>query len=1129
MTCSSCGHENREGAHFCEACGSPLGLSCGACGAELHTGARFCDVCGAPVPVTKRGEASPAPQLPSTALPHHLAEKVRAVGPPVAGERKQVTVLFADVMDSMELAEQCDPEKWRRIMERFFVLLCEGIHRFEGTVDKFTGDGVMALFGAPIARENHAVQACHAALQLCEELAGFSAELRRQQGLNFLVRIGLNSGEVVVGAIGEDLEMDYTAIGHTVGLAQRMEALAEPGHVYLTENTAALVEGYFDLRDLGQFEVKGVHEPLRVYQLAGLGRMRTRLEVSRAHGLSPFVGREEETATLEAALARASEGNSQVVCVVGEAGVGKSRLCYEFAERCRERGVEVLEGHCMARGETLPLLPLLELLRSYFGITDRDTGQAAREKIAGRIVLLDETLKDELPLLFDLLGVSGAEQPQAIDPEARQRRLFGTLNRLMARRSERSDVAVYLVEDLQWIDPGSAAFLENLVDALPGTRTLVIVNFRPGYEVEWMERSYCGRLALAPLGPEASEELLRGLLGEDPSLDGLAERIRERSGGNPFFIEELVQGLRESGSLVGERGAYRLGRPLDREEIPATVQAVIAARTDRLGEREKQLLQTAAVIGREFTESVLRRVAGLPEPELQAALRALLNGELIYQQTPAPEPEYSFKHQLIEELAYRSQLAEPRARLHWEVARAIEELYPERLDELSAPISRHLEQAGQVLEAARWSARAATWAWIADPSEALRHWQRVQELTDSAPESDEAIQMGTWARISIVNFAWRLGADEAEIREAFEGAKKLAERSNDLRALAMALAVYAVTRVNAGEVDDYVEMHRESVRLAERSGDPAVRVALVGTPWALYVTGRLREALDVMEPCWKLWDDDPSLGSGLGLQCPYAFCVWLSALIRTVRGELTVQEAHKEAERALALALEHADVENAGWAHAAQVWLRWFEGDGETALEHANRGVEIAERTGGSFQRGSAYGWLGLAHVVRGEWDAAIAALERSLENLREARSGLWEPWQLAWLAEAYLGAGRSDRAREAAEEAVELAREQRARYWELLPQLALARVLIGADGGAVKREIETALARIAELIEETGARGYEPFLHELQARLAELTGDTERRERELGTAQQLFASIGAAGRAASLTAELAPIAGSQG
>ena len=1099
VVCSSCGHENREGASFCEACGAPIGRA-------------------------GHAEQPPAPR-PASVLPPDLAEKVRASGASLEGERKQVTVLFADVMGSMELAEETDPEGWQQIMERFFAILCNGVHRFEGTVDKFTGDGIMALFGAPIALENNAAQACHAALHLCEELDRFSAELRRERGLNFLVRIGLNSGEVVVGSIGEDLAMEYTAIGHTVGLAQRMEALAEPGTAYLTEHTAARVEGYFDLLDLGEFEIKGVNEPLRVYELAGLGSLHTRFEFSRARGLSRFVGRAEECATLEAALARASEGSAQVICVVGDAGVGKTRLCYEFAERCREREIEVLEGHCMAGGEVLPLLPLLELLRSsYFRIGDHDSGQEAREKIAGRALLLDQSLQDELPLLFDLLGVADPARPAPrIDPEARQRRLFGTLNRLLAARSEQRSVAVYLIEDLQWIDPGSAAFLANLIDAVPGTRTLVLVNFRPGYQAAWTQRSYCSRLALAPLDPEASGELVRELLGGDSSLEGLTQSILERTGGNPFFIEELVAGLAEQGDLEGTRGAYRLTGPVDTEAIPVTVQAVIAARVDRLGEREKHLLQTAAVIGREFGEPVLRRVAGLPEPDLGAALRALLDAELVYRRLVTPEDGYTFRHQLIEEYAYRSQLAEPRARLHGEVAQTLIELYPERADELAAAVSGHLEQAGECLEAARWGARAAAWAGFADPVEAVRHWRRVCDLADSAPDSAEAVTMRTWARIGVLNFGWRLGAEETGVRKAFEEARELAERSGDKRSLAFVLGVYAHTRVMAGEAGDYIEMLLESQRLGEESGDQALRAAGGGVPWGLLVAGQLREALEVVESMpFEQWAEDPSYGSGITVECPYALAVWLQAWIRLMLGQVTLREASEEYERALALAIEHADVENACWAHDQLAWICFVEGDGELALEHANRGVEIAERTGGSYLRGYTDGWRGLAHVARGEWDEAIAALERSLAILREAGTGeLIQPMHLANVAPAYLHAGQPDRARQLAREAVDLAVRQGARTFELIAQLGLAQVLIASDGAGARTEVEAALARAGALIEEIGAKGYEPFFHEGRARLAELIGDTEGCARELRTAQRQFEAIGAGARAASLATEL--------
>jgi len=1120
MRCTSCGHENQIGAHFCEACGSSLGLRCDACGAEVGGGASFCSACGHRLkgPV----EAS-APTDPHALLPEELASKISSSREALAGEHKQVTVLFCDVVGSMKLSERADPEQWQGIMDRFFAILSAGIHRFEGTVDKFTGDGVMAIFGAPIAHEDHAARACHAALHLREELAPFSAELRRESGINFSVRIGLNSGEVVVGSIGEDLAMNYTAIGHTVGLAQRMEALAEPGEAYLTEYTAALVEGYFELTDLGQFKVEGVAEPLRVYELAGLGRLRTRLELSRAHGLARFVGREEETATLEAALVHADEGNGQVISVVGEAGVGKSRLCYEFAERCRERGIDVWEGHCKARGETLPLLPLLELLRSYFGITSHDTGQTAREKIAGRVMLLDEALRDELPLLFDLLGVSDPERPlPQIDPEARQRRLFSTFNRFLQARSERS-VAVYLIEDLQWIDPASGAFLQNLIDAVPNTRTLVVVNFRPEYQAEWMRRSYCSRLALAPLGPDACEGLIRELLGTDPSLEGLSEQIRERAGGNPFFIEELVRGLVEGGNLRGTGGDYRQARPIDGEAIPATVQAVIAGRIDRLTARDKKVLQTAAVIGREFEESVLRRVVAMPEPELKGALRALLDAELVAGRSLAPERVYAFHHQLIEEVAYGTQLAEARKALHGATARALEELNPDRLDELAATISRHLEQAGEQLEAARWAARAAAWAGFADPYESLRHWRRVVELTDSVPDEAEAVAMGTWARISVMSLGWRLGTSEEEIRVAFEESRELANRKGDANALAFGLGMYAHTRVMAGDAENHVEMMREAHRLGQKSGNPMLKVPPAGVPWALFVTGRLREALKVMEPGFALWEKDPSLGSGLGVQCPYAFATWLSARIGATIGEITIEQAREESERALTLAIEHADVENECWAHTSQVWLCWLEGSGEQALEHGTRAVEIGERTAGSFLRGNAYGWRALAHTVRGDWREAIADFERAREILREGRSDLTiVPLQFAYAAVACLHTGEGNRAREIAQETVDMAVRSGTRYFELGAQLALARVLAESQGLAAGAAIGDALTRAAALIDQTGATAYRPLALVERARLAELDGDTDRAEREIRAARELFEAIGATGRARSLAGRAA-------
>jgi class 3 adenylate cyclase len=613
-----------------------------------------------------------------------------AAGRALEGERKPVTVLFADVVGSMELAEWLGPEDWRRVMDRCFAILCEGVHRFEGMVETLTGDGLMALFGAPLAQEDHAARGCHAGLRLLDQLAGFSAELRRERGLSFAVRVGLNSGEVVTGAMGDDLTLQYTAVGHTVGLARRVESLAHPSTAFVSHHTAALVEGYFELRDRGMRELKGVSEPVRVYQLAGLGRLRSHLEVSRERGLSRFVGRERELGVLQAGLARAGEGAGQVVGVVGEAGIGKSRLCYEFGERCRKSGIEVRTGQCTARGARQPLLLVRELVRSVFGVTDWDTERAVRDKVAGRAVLLDPPIESELPLILELLGVPGDAPTAGLRRDGE--RLLPPLRRLLLGGAA-AGPRVIVVEELRWIDPPSEAFLKALVEALPPTPTLLVASFRPEYRARWLQAFDYTALPLEPLDERSLAALLRERVGTDPSLAPLAESILGRVDGNPFFLEELIRDLVESGSLEGERGAFRAAAPIDETALPATLQAVLAARIDRLAERDKTVLQAAAVIGYQFTEPLLKQVVGLDETRLRAALRALVSADLV-KSTTTPAG-YAFKHHLTQEVAYRSELSERRARLHGAVARALEQQHADSRDELADLIAHHREEAGE--------------------------------------------------------------------------------------------------------------------------------------------------------------------------------------------------------------------------------------------------------------------------------------------------------------------------------------------------------------------------------------------------------------------------------------------------
>jgi class 3 adenylate cyclase len=670
------------------------GGTCPRCATVNPAGHRFCDGCG--TPLVSRTPSAPARALPAT--PAHLVEKIRRERRTLEGERKLVTVLFADVVRSMEMAERVDPEEWLRVLDRFFQILAGGVHRFEGTIDHFTGDGIMALFGAPIAHEDHARRACHAALDLMSALGEYASSLAAR-GLAFAVRMGLNSGEVVLGRIGDDLHVEYTALGHTVGLAARMEQMAAPGTIFLTEHTARLVEGFFTLRDHGTPAMKGVTTPVEVYELLGPAGLRTRLDVSRRRGFSRLVGREAELARLWEALEEASTGRSRTVGVVGEAGVGKSRVCLEFVERCRAQGIAVHEAHCPAHGAAVPLIPMRELVRSLLDLGLEETTAGVRARVRERLV------DDVVPLALELLGVGEVSAPVRAD-EPRAAVYAELVAHLVCQQSAAAPL-VLLLDDAHWLDRDSEHILRRVADVVEGTPTLVVANFRSGYDASWIRHAELRRVSLEPLGQGPIQALLTELLGDDPSLTPLRDLLAERSGGNPFFAEEMVRALAACGTLAGRAGAYRLVAPIATLAIPPTVQSLLASRIDRLQPGTKDVLQTAAVIGKQFEEPLLRIVSRLDERALAGALGALAEGEFVHEVQGLPPARYAFCHPLTQEVAYQSLLAEHRARLHRAVAAALVDLHAERLGEHAELIAHHWDAGGMRYEAVRWRRRAA--------------------------------------------------------------------------------------------------------------------------------------------------------------------------------------------------------------------------------------------------------------------------------------------------------------------------------------------------------------------------------------------------------------------------------------
>ena len=1100
VTCSTCGQDNREGRKFCDGCGARLAAVCPGCGA-IDPGERFCGECGALLTtMASLGAASDlTPTQPSPA------------GEP-EGERKQLTVLVVDVQGSMELQQELDVEVWAQIVDRFVKILADAVRRFGGIVDKFTGDGIMALFGAPVALEDHARRACHAAWQMTADIKAYADELRRSDGADLRIRIGLNSGEAVVGHVGQDLRIDPTALGHTVGLAKRVEGLAEAGTVYLTQDTARLVEGWFALRDLGEMAVKGAREPLRVFVMEGEAAARSALPRTRGRSAARLVGRGAEMAALEDALERAAQGQAQVVGVVGEPGVGKSRLCEEFVTSVADRAITVRRATGVSHGRDIPLLPVRAFLRDYFGISEADAPTEARERISERLLTLDQGFLDDLPLFFDFLEVSDPDRPTPpLAADVRMRRLFELLRRVTARRSER-EMLVLLFEDLHWFDTQSQAFIERAIESFPGTRTLVVANFRPEFSAAWMRHSYYRQVPLLPLTADAVRELVTDLLGDDSSLAPLSGYLVERTAGNAFFIEELIRALLENGTLVGSPGARRLTRPLENAYLPASVQAVLAARIDRLSAELKPVLQSAAVIGRTFAEAVLGRVVGRAAEALTQSLSALCAAELLQETQRYPVPEYRFWHALTQEVAYGTLLAARRARLHAGVAEAMIELDAGRLDEEAAVVAWHWERAGRPLEAARWNHRAALHSLRTNLGESLRRLRAAIALLDGVEETPESLKLAAETRLRLMLIGARAGETADDFERLEVESRLIADRLGDPFLKTQVAGFSGSVRYYAGDLQGGLERYLECIRLGEATGDPEYMAApVVPSVLAFISLGRLDEGLRLANDGIRRCSGNPDWGlaaTGYRTQ-PRLLQLRAASLARMGR----LRDARADVHQALALIEDRGEPETRCWSLALLPHLAWLTGEAAETEAQCLEAVHVAEETGNVVSLVLGLEGLAIARLLGGRPEESIAACGRALTVAREKRRGLFqEASMLAHFALACLAVADLEGATTLANEAVVVAQRQGARVHECLALYARARAgrLCSASSESIEADLETALTLMAEV----DALAYEPFIREEHGRLR---GDGS----ELREAVRLYHAIGATGHARRLEAEL--------
>jgi class 3 adenylate cyclase/tetratricopeptide (TPR) repeat protein len=1110
MRCPHCQHENRDEARFCAACGSSLAARCPACGYEPPPGAAFCDHCGTPLTGTTTATTPPSlaprPQTPQAYTPTHLAEKILTSKTALEGERKQVTVLFADLKGSMELLADRDSEDARAILDPVLERMMDAVHRYEGTVNQVMGDGIMALFGAPIAHEDHAVRACYAALAMQAAVKQYALEVQRRRGVPLQMRVGVNAGEVVVRAIGNDLHMDYSAIGQTTHLAARMEQMAMPGTILLTPAVADLADGFVQVTPLGPVPIKGLDAPVEVFELVGTTALRRRLQTAVARGLSPFVGRQPELEALQQALSRAGAGQGQVVALLGEPGVGKSRLVYEFLHSHHTQGWLILESSSVSYGMATAYLPVCELLKAYCHLEDRDDLRTLRAKLTGQLLTLDEALQDTVPAVLALFEALPADSPfLQLDPLQRRRRTLEALKRVLLRESQVQPLLL-VFEDLHWIDTETQAMLDTLVDSLPTARVLLLVNYRPEYQHGWGSKTFYTQLRLDPLPPASAEELLQAFLGDDASLVPLSQLLIFRTQGNPFFLEESMRTLVETGVLVGERGAYRLGIPLDTLQVPATVQALLAARIDRLPPEDKRLLQSAAVIGTEVPGPLLQAIADTSDEALYRILGHLQAAEFLYETSLVPERAYTLKHALTHEVAYGSLLHERRCALHARLVEALEVLAGDRRDDQVERLAQHALRGEVGDKAVTYCRQAGTKARARSANrEAVVCYEQALEALAHLPDSRATHKQAIDLRLDLRGALTPL-AEYGRIFDIIRAAEPLAQELDDPLRLGRIYDEMASCFRMRGEPDRAVVFGQRALALAATLEDTGLQVRVNFTlGQAYYTIGHYRQAMEVLVQNEATLDGELLYERFGGLGLPSVVSrAWLN-FCRAELGAFTEGMASASEGLWVAEAVEHPFTLVEACRGVSLLCLR--QGQLHKATPMLERAVGLCQDRHIPLLFPWAATALGLAYTMAGRGAEGVPLTEQAIEQAvstgRRAYVALW----VAWLGEAYLLTGRLEDAHTRAVQALELARTLKERGNEawalrLLGNIAARREPPESD------QAEAYDCQALALAEELGMRPLQAHCRRGLGTLYAKVGQMETARTELSAAIELYRAM---------------------
>ena len=1103
MRCPRCQAANPTWARFCGECGTRLALTCPHCGAEVSSVKSFCWSCGGQLAHPATDQVPP----PVAYTPVHLAERILTSKAALEGERKKITVLFADTKSSMELLADRDPEDARKLLDPVLEHMMEAVHRYEGTVNQLAGDGIMALFGAPLAHEDHAVRACYAALDMQAAIRRYAEKVRHTHGVELQIRVGLNSGEVVVRAIRSDLRMDYTAVGQTAHLAARMEQLATPGTVRLTVDTLRLAEGYFEVRSLGLVPVKGLEQPINIYELIGARPRRARFHAATARGLTQFVGRENELEVLNQALARAAAGRGQVIAIVGEAGVGKSRLVWEVIHSHRVQGWLVLQAGSVSYGKATSYLPVVDLLKGYFCIEDRDEPRTAREKVMGKLLTLDRTLESDLPALLSLLDVPTDDQQwSTLDPPQRRRRTLDSVKRLLLCESEVQPLLV-VFEDLHWIDSETQSVLDELVESLSAARLLLLVNYRPEYQHAWATRTNYGRVLLKPLPAESAEQLLTALLGSNAALEQLTHMLIARTEGNPFFLEESVRTLVETGALTGERGAHKLARPLPAIQVPETVQAVIAARIDRLCATDKALLQMASVLGKDVPFGLLQAIAEIAEDELHAAIGRLRAAEFLHEFEFLPDVQYTFKHALTHQVAYGSLLQDRRRALHVRIVEIIERIYPERLAEQIDRLAHHAFLGADWAKAVTYLQQAGAKALARSVNrEAVRYFEEALTALTHLPETRETVEQAIDLRFDLRNALLPLvewGRIEGYLREA----EALARKLNDRRRLASVSGYMSGLQLNTGGRTSDVRAFADEVEAIGASlGDVPLQIA--GTYYHVWLGDLSGDYRGTERRCRTLIDTLPGdlSRNRFGLVA-YPAVVARAFLARALAELGAFGEGRDHGQEAVRLAESLDHPFSLIWACLNLGRLEGLRGEFTRAIILLEHAVTLSNELNIAYLTPIALAALGHIYARSGRVEQGVSWLQQALAGYASAGIGYLRSMSMVQLGEAHFLAGRAEEAWDFGTRAVVLAREREERGHEawahhLLGEMASHRDCPNVAAAEAHYAASTALAL------ELGMR---PLVARCRFSLGQLYGRAgDRRATEhLTSAISLFQEMG--------------------